>query len=148
MLKTSVDDFYMRQAYRLAEQAFEEDEIPVGAVVVLGSQIIGKGYNQTVRLNDPTAHAEMLAITAACEHLGSRYLQECTLYVTLEPCVMCAGASYWAMLGRAVFGASDQKNGFERFGKSLFHPKTQFTTGCLANECADLMTRFFAKKRI
>lgn len=141
------DIFFMQEALRLAQQASEQGEIPVGAVVVYSDKIVGRGYNQTIALSDPTAHAEMIAITAATNTIGSRYLNECTLYVTLEPCVMCAGACYWAMLKRVVYGASDEKNGCGKVGKSLFHPKTQLTTGIMMEEASDLLKFFFKKLR-
>lgn len=127
----------------MAQVAYEEGEIPVGAIVVIGERIIGKGYNQTERLKDVTAHAEMLAITAASEYLGGKYLQDCTLYVTLEPCVMCAGALYWAQMKRVVFGAMDEKRGFSKLGKNVLHPKTQLKTGILAGESQALLLKFF-----
>lgn len=142
------DIFFMQEALRLAQQASEQGEIPVGAVVVYADKIVGRGYNQTIALNDPTAHAEMIAITAATNTIGSRYLNECTLYVTLEPCVMCAGACYWAMPKRVVYGASDEKNGCGKVGKSLFHPKTQLTTGIMMAEASDLLKTFFKKLRV
>lgn len=141
------DDYYMRTALRQAERAFEEDEVPIGAVVVCEGQIIGKGYNQTERLQDPTAHAEMLAITAACSYLGSKYLPDCVLYVTVEPCVMCAGALRWAQLSRVVVGAPEPKTGFLRIQQDILHPKTLLSKGVLKEECAALMTEFFRKKR-
>ena len=137
----------MRQAFMLAERAFEEDEVPIGAVVVSNFQIIGKGYNQTERLQDPTAHAEMLAITAACDFLQSKYLRDCTLFVTGEPCVMCAGAIKWAQLSRIVYAAREEKSGFSRHQPLLIHPKTQVSQGVMEYECAELMTKFFQKKR-
>ena len=137
----------MRQALREAEQAFSSDEVPIGAVVVCRDRLIARGHNLTERLNDVTAHAEMQAITAAAEFLGGKYLHECTLYVTVEPCVMCAGASNWAHMGRIVFGAFDEKAGYRRIGQSLLHPKTKVTGGVLEPECADLMKAFFRKKR-
>lgn len=137
----------MQQALKEARKAWEEDEIPVGAIVVCNNRIIAKGYNQTERLQDVTAHAEMLAITAAAEYLGSKYLKGCTLYVTLEPCVMCAGALAWSQLDKIVFGAKDEKRGFLRYGKGLLHPKTVLIDGVLAEECAALMTHFFKRKR-
>jgi len=141
------DEHFMRQALREAEHAFSEDEVPVGAVIVCRDSIIGRGRNLTERLNDVTAHAEMQAITAAAEFLGGKYLHECTLYVTLEPCVMCAGALNWAHIGRIVFGAFDEKAGYRRVGNMLLHPKTQVTGGVLEPACADLMKAFFKKKR-
>ncbi len=137
----------MRMALREAERAFAEDEIPIGAVIVARDQVIARGYNLTERLNDVTAHAEMQAITAAAENIGGKYLHDCTLYVTVEPCVMCAGALNWAHIGRIVFGAFDEKAGYRRIGGSLLHPKTQVTGGILEPACADLMKAFFKKKR-
>lgn len=137
----------MRMALREAERAFAEDEVPVGCVIVCRDQVIARGYNLTERLNDVTAHAEMQAITAAAENLGGKYLHECTLYVTLEPCVMCAGALNWAHVGRIVFGAFDERAGYRRIGGTLLHPKTQVTGGILEPACADLMKAFFRKKR-
>jgi tRNA(adenine34) deaminase len=127
------DDFFMRQALAEAQKALAVDEIPIGAVVVLDNQVIGRGYNQTERLRDVTAHAEMLALTAAANHLGNKYLADCTLYVTIEPCVMCAGASYWAQLKAVVFGAEEPKVGFRRHGP-LLHPRTKLRGGVLAAE--------------
>lgn len=140
-------DHFMKQALLLAGQAFEEDEVPIGAVVVCRNQIIGRGYNQVEKLNDSTAHAEMLAITAACDYLGSKVLIDCTLYVTIEPCVMCAGALNWVKVPRIVYGASEPKTGYSRFGQELLHPKTEVTRGVLAEPCAELMRRFFQLKR-
>jgi tRNA(adenine34) deaminase len=141
------DEHFMRLALREAERAFAEDEIPIGAVIVCREQVIARGYNLTERLNDVTAHAEMQAITAAAENLGGKYLHECTLYVTVEPCVMCAGALNWAHMGRIVFGAFDEKAGYRRIGNTLLHPKTQVTGGILEPACSDLMKAFFKKKR-
>jgi tRNA(adenine34) deaminase len=142
------DEHYMRQALREAERAFAADEVPIGAVIVCQERIIARGHNLTERLNDVTAHAEMQAITSAAEHIGGKYLQDCTLYVTLEPCVMCAGALNWAHIGRIVFGAFDEKGGYRRIGSSLLlHPKTKVSGGILEAECADLMKAFFRKKR-
>ncbi len=148
MIKPYDDEYFMRQALREAEQAFKADEVPVGAIITCGDIIVGKAFNLTERLNDVTAHAEIQAITAAAECIGGKYLRDCTLYVTLEPCVMCAGAMSWAQLGRLVFGAFDEKAGYRRFGNRLLHPKTQVTGGILEAECADLMTAFFKKKRV
>lgn len=142
-----IDNYFMAEALRLAEIALEEGEIPVGAVVVAGERIIGKGYNQTEKLNDVTAHAEMLAITAAADHLGGKYLQDCTLYVTLEPCVMCAGALYWSQMKRVVYAASDEKRGFSRLGTKILHPKTQLVKGILAEEAQVLLLKFFKRLR-
>lgn len=143
------DEYWMREALKEAEQAFCEDEVPVGAVVVCNNRIIGRGHNQTERLTDVTAHAEMLAITAAQDNLGGRVLPECTLYVTVEPCYMCAGAIGWARLARVVWGADDAKRGFHSYygGKSPLHPKTQVTRGVLEEECSELITSFFKRKR-
>lgn len=147
MITASSDEHFMRQALKEAEQAFKADEVPVGAVIVCADRIIARAHNLTERLNDVTAHAEMQAITAAAEHLGGKYLTDCTLFVTLEPCPMCAGALHWAQLGRIVFGAFDEKAGYRRIGSKLLHPKTTAIGGILEPECADLMKAFFKKKR-
>ncbi len=141
------DEKYMREALREAFCAADEDEVPIGAVIVCRGKIIGKGHNMTERLNDPTAHAEMIAITAACEAAGGKYLNDCTLYVTIEPCPMCAGALAWSQIGRVVYGASDPKRGFSMFSPSLMHPKTEVVSGVLADECSGLVTGFFKAKR-
>ena len=138
---------YMKEAIRQAAQAEAEGEVPVGAVIVCRGRIIGKGHNMTERLNDPTAHAEMIAITAATEAMGGKYLNDCTLYVTVEPCPMCAGALAWSQIGRVVYGASDPKRGFSLFSPSLMHPKTEVVSGVLAEECGSMVTEFFRKKR-
>ena len=137
------DEHFMQQALREARQASAEGEVPVGAIIVSDKQIIARAYNQTEKLSDVTAHAEMLALTAASLFLGSKYLDDCTLYVTLEPCSMCAGALAWAQLGRLVYGAPDNKRGFMRFGKSLLHPRTKVEFGILKEECGALMRDFF-----
>jgi len=138
----------MQQALAEAQKAYEAGEIPVGAVVVCENRIIARAHNQTEQLTDVTAHAEILALTAASGHLGSKYLQECTLFVTLEPCVMCAGALAWAQLGRVVYGASDEKRGFMLFGgKNLLRPKTKLEMGIVDSECSVLLTAFFRTKR-
>jgi tRNA(adenine34) deaminase len=137
----------MRDALREAQMAGSEDEVPIGAVVVCRGRIIGKGHNMTERLNDPTAHAEMIAITAATEAMGGKYLNDCTIYVTVEPCPMCAGALAWSQIGRVVYGASDPKRGFSIFQPSLMHPKTEVISGVLADECGGLVTEFFRNKR-
>ncbi|GAC1374566.1 MAG: nucleoside deaminase [Hymenobacter sp.] len=142
----TTDDYFMLQALAEAEKALAAAEIPIGAVVVFGQQIIGRGYNQTEQLRDVTAHAEMLALTAAANHLGNKYLADCTLYVTIEPCVMCAGASYWAQLRAVVFGAAEPKVGFRRHG-NLLHPRTELRGGVHAVECGALMQAFFSLKR-
>ncbi len=137
----------MKQALLEARAAFEKDEIPVGAVVVCRNRIVARAHNQTELLTDVTAHAEMLALTAAANTLGGKYLDECTLYVTLEPCPMCAGALAWAQLGKLVYGASDEKRGFMRFGTGLLHPATQIVQGIMAEDCGELMKVFFQNKR-
>ncbi len=137
------DEKYMREALREARTAGDGDEVPIGAVVVCRGRIIARGHNMTERLHDPTAHAEMIALTAATEALGGKYLDDCTLYVTVEPCPMCAAALCWAQLGRLVWGADDPKRGFTRFQPSLLHPKTQITSGILAEESGTLMRDFF-----
>jgi tRNA(adenine34) deaminase len=143
----SPDDFFMKEAIREAKLALAEDEIPIGAIVVCKGQIIGRGHNLTERLSDVSAHAEMQALTAAANHIGGKYLPECTLYVTMEPCVMCAGASYWFQLSRIVFGAYDTKLGFGRLNQTVTHPKTVITGGIHENECAELVRGFFKSKR-
>ena len=141
------DAYYMSLALKQAERALEEEEIPVGAVVVCQGKIVAKAYNQTEMLTDVTAHAEMLAITSAAQTIGAKYLKDCTLYVTLEPCLMCAGAIYWSQLGRLVFGASEEKRGFLSLGKDVLHPKTNVTAGVLAEESALLLKEFFSMRR-
>ena len=140
-------DFYMQQALKEARKALDEDEIPVGAVIVAEGRIIGKGYNQTQRLNDVTAHAEMLAFTAASNALGSKYLKDCTLYVTLEPCPMCAGAAFWTQISTIVYGASDEKRGYNLFKPHIIHHKTEIISGGLAQESESLLKDFFKSKR-
>ena len=141
------DEYFMQQALFLAQEAFEVGEVPIGAVIVSQNRIIGKGYNQTERLMDPTAHAEMLAITAACNYLGSKYLQDCTLYVTIEPCPMCAGALRWSQISQLVFAAPEPKTGFRRHQPDILHPQTTWQDGILAQESKALMQQFFANKR-
>ncbi|MTI30955.1 nucleoside deaminase [Xanthovirga aplysinae] len=147
MLTIHSDEYYMQQAYKQALLAFESGEVPVGAVMVCNQQIIARAYNQTERLQDVTAHAEMVAITAAENAIGAKYLNECSLYVTLEPCVMCAGATYWSQLKKIVFGASDPKRGFGRLNENILHPKTQLVPGIMEVECRDLINQFFKKLR-
>jgi len=147
MLKVYDDHFFMKEALKEARKAALADEVPVGAVLVAKDRIIARAHNQTEQLTDVTAHAEILAITAACNHLGAKYLNECTLYVTLEPCVMCAGAIAWAQLGKLVYGAADEKRGFMRYGKEILHPKTQLAYGIMEEECAALLVHFFREKR-
>lgn len=137
----------MKDALREAQAAAAEDEVPIGAVITCRGRIIGKGHNMTEKLNDPTAHAEMIAITAATEAMGGKYLSDCTLYVTVEPCPMCAGALAWSQIGRVVYGASDPKRGFSQFSPSLMHPKTEVVSGVLAEECGGMVTEFFRNKR-
>lgn len=139
----------MKEALRQAQLAYDVGEVPIGAVVTWGTKIISRGYNQTEQLNDSTAHAEMIALTAAFNALGSKYLPEATLYVTIEPCLMCCGALYWSKIGRVVFGGADEKNGYKRITKETwpFHPKTELVTGVMAGECIALMKQFFAAKR-
>lgn len=137
----------MGLALRQAEMALEEDEIPVGAVVVCQGKIVAKAYNQTEILTDVTAHAEMLAITSAAQTIGGKYLKDCTLYVTLEPCLMCAGALYWSQLGRLVFGAYEEKRGFQAIGNQVLHPKTEIVGGILAEASESLLKEFFSRKR-
>ncbi|MDO5443345.1 MAG: nucleoside deaminase [Bacteroidia bacterium] len=142
-----LDEKYMREALREACTARDEDEVPIGAVVVCKGRIIAKGHNMTEMLHDPTAHAEMIALTAATEAMGGKYLNDCTLYVTVEPCPMCAAALCWAQVGRIVYGASDPKRGYSLYSPSLLHPKTEVTAGTLADECSSLVTTYFQAKR-
>lgn len=141
------DTYYMKMALQEAEKAGERGEVPVGAVVVCKGRIIARAHNLTETLTDVTAHAEMQAITAAASTLGGKYLNECTLYVTVEPCVMCAGAIAWAQTGRLVFGAADEKRGYQRYAPQALHPKTEVVQGVMADECAALMKHFFAARR-
>ncbi|MEP7258033.1 MAG: nucleoside deaminase [Flavitalea sp.] len=153
------DEYYMLMALKEARKAFEAGEVPVGAIILQENKILAKGYNQVERLNDPTAHAEILALTAAFDFLGSKYLPGATIYITVEPCLMCAGALYWSKIGRIVYGASDEKNGYKKFCTCPpsvegltpvswpFHPKTELVTGLLSDECAKLMKNFFKLRR-
>ena len=143
------DEHFMKQALKEAAIAFEEGEVPIGAVVVVNNKIIARGHNMTERLNDPTAHAEMIALTSAFSQIGAKYLPEATLYVTVEPCLMCAGALYWSKVTRIVWGADDEKNGHKRITKeeNPFHQKAQITKGILKEECAQLMKDFFKQMR-
>ena len=143
----SNDEKFMRDALAQAQAALEDGEVPVGAVIVSGGRIIAKGHNMTDRLHDPTAHAEMIAITAATEAAGSRYLHDCTLYVTLEPCPMCAAALNWAQIARIVYGALDPKRGYTLFSPSLLHPRTEVSSGVLGEECGALVSDYFKSKR-
>ncbi len=147
IMEQGKDERYMRMALQEAKVAFEAGEIPVGAVVVCKDRVVARAHNLTERLGDVTAHAEMQAITAAAATLGGKYLTDCTLYVTLEPCVMCAGAIGWSQLPRLIFGAGDDKRGYRRFAPDALHPKTEVESGVLADECAALMKDFFSKRR-
>ena len=141
------NNYFMKEALKEAQKAFVKDEVPVGAVIVCENQIIARAHNYTETLNDVTAHAEMQAFTAAADYLGGKYLNECTLYVTLEPCVMCGGASYWAQLKKIVFGAADEKRGFSILSKNILHPKTEVKSGLMKEECSKLLTDFFQSRR-
>ncbi|MBQ5729464.1 MAG: nucleoside deaminase [Bacteroidaceae bacterium] len=141
------DEYFMKQALQEAQLAFEEDEVPVGCIITCRDKVIARTHNLTETLHDVTAHAEIQAITAAAEALGGKYLDTCTLYVTVEPCIMCAGAIGWSQMGRVVYGARDEKRGFENFAPKAFHPKTEVVSGVLENECAELMKNFFKSKR-
>ncbi len=141
------DEIFMRQALAEAEKALSKEEVPIGAVVVSGGMVIGRGHNLVESLGDATAHAEMQALTAASAALGGKYLGDCTLYVTVEPCVMCAGACAWSQVGRIVWGADDPKRGFMRLGRKVLHPRTEIVTGVLQRECSELVARFFKKLR-
>jgi tRNA(adenine34) deaminase len=143
------DEHFMKQAYKEAIKAFESGEVPVGAVVVMNGQIIARGHNQVEKLNDPTAHGEIIALTSAFNFLGSKYLPDATIYITVEPCLMCAGALYWSKISRIVWGADDEKNGHKRITEPNwpFHPKTEVVKGIMKEECASLMKEFFKSKR-
>ncbi len=147
MISPYNDEYFMRQALMEAQKAFELDEVPVGAVIVANNQIIARTHNYTERLNDVTARAEIQAITAASEFIGGKYLKGCTLYVTLEPCVMCAGALYWSQIDKVVFGTRDEKRGAGKMPERIYHPKTLVTNGILEKECAELLVSFFESKR-
>jgi tRNA(adenine34) deaminase len=147
MLEPFSDEYFMKQALNEAQKAFDMGEIPVGAVVVCQNRIVARAHNLTETLNDVTAHAEMQAITAAANMLGGKYLNECTLYVTLEPCIMCAGALGWSQIGRIVYGATDEKRGFQKFARKALHPKTELLGGMMEAECSALIKDFFQSKR-
>jgi tRNA(adenine34) deaminase len=147
MLTVFSDESFMREALKEAHIAMVENEVPIGAVIVCENRIIARAHNLTERLNDVTAHAEMQAFTSAAHFLGGKYLPDCTLYVTVEPCPMCAGASFWTQIGRVVYGARDEKRGYSLLGAPVLHPRTQVTTGVLESDCANLMREFFRKKR-
>ena len=146
MIQPFDDEYFMKRALQEAQMAFDKGEVPVGAVIVLKNQIIARAHNLTETLNDVTAHAEMQAFTAAADFLGGKYLKDCILYVTLEPCQMCAGASYWTQIGKIVYGASERQRGFVNMGTQL-HPKTKVVSGVLSEECSKLLKRFFIQKR-
>ena len=141
------DEYFMREALKEANKAYDNDEVPVGAVIVCENQIIARAHNFTERLNDVTAHAEMQVFTSASDFLGGKYLDECDLYVTLEPCVMCSGASYWTRLRKVVYGAPDTKRGFSIIKENIFHPKTEILGGILEKECSEILSQFFVDKR-
>lgn len=141
------DEYFMKEALKEANKALDANEIPIGAVIVSNNKIIARGHNLTETLNDPTAHAEMQAFTAATEYLGAKYLNECTLYVTLEPCTMCAGAAYWSQIGKIVIGAADEKRGYQKLKVNILHPKTEVISNVLENECSTLIKDFFKSKR-
>lgn len=143
------DEYYMMLALKEARKAFDDGEVPVGAIIIMNERVIARGYNQTERLNDPTAHAEIIALTSAFNHLGSKYLPDATIYITVEPCLMCAGALYWSKIRRIVYGAEDEKNGYRKTTGSNwpFHPKTELVHGILKDECGELMKTFFRNKR-
>jgi tRNA(adenine34) deaminase len=141
------DEFFMKEALKEAKKAFEKDEIPVGAVIVCNNKVIARAHNLTEQLNDVTAHAEMQAYTSAANYMGGKYLNDCTLYVTLEPCCMCAGAAYWTQIGTIVFGAKDLKRGYTLISKKILHPKTSIKTGVMEHECSRLISDFFVQKR-
>lgn len=147
MIKVFDDEYFMRQALREAEIALDEGEVPVGAVVVCDNRIVARAHNQTERLNDSTAHAEMIALTAAANHIGNKYLSDCTLYVSLEPCVMCIGATYWSQVKEIVYGASDEKRGFSYKSAELKHPKTIIRKGVMKDESEALLSEFFNRIR-
>ncbi|RLD61950.1 MAG: nucleoside deaminase [Bacteroidetes bacterium] len=147
VLSVFTDEYFMKEALKEAQKAFDADEVPVGAVIVCKDQIIARAHNLSERLIDATAHAEMQAFTSASNYLGAKFLEECTLYVTIEPCVMCAGASYWTRIGKIVFGAHDPKKGFSIINPNMLHPKTKLESGLLEKECSGLMTNYFKMKR-
>jgi len=141
------DEYFMKQALAEAQKALAKNEVPIGAVIVCNGQIIARGHNLTEQLTDATAHAEMQAITSASSYIGGKYLKDCTLYVTLEPCVMCAGALGWAQIGKIVYGAKDEKRGYSFFAPNALHPKTEVVSGIMENECGEIVREFFRKKR-
>jgi tRNA(adenine34) deaminase len=142
------DEYFMNEALKEAQRAFARDEVPVGAVIVAGNTLLARAHNLSETLRDMTAHAEMQAFTAAADNLGGKYLQECTLYVTVEPCVMCAGAAFWTQIGKIVYGTADAKRGYSLVKENLLHPKTEVVSGVLEKECKKLMKEFFKRKRL
>jgi tRNA(adenine34) deaminase len=147
ILTVQSDEYFMKEALKEAHKAYDLDEVPVGAVIVSNLRIIARGHNLTEQLNDATAHAEMQAFTAAANFLGGKFLEECTLYVTIEPCPMCAGAAYWTRIGKIVYGAKDEKRGYSKLKGKLLHPKTEVISGVMEKECSELMTDYFKRKR-
>jgi tRNA(adenine34) deaminase len=147
ILTVQSDEYFMKEALKEARKALELDEVPIGAVVVSNLRIIARGHNLTEQLNDVTAHAEMQAFTAAANFLGGKFLEECTLYVTIEPCAMCAGAAYWTRIGKIVYGAKDEKKGYSKLRGKILHPKTEVVSGIMEKECGELMTNYFKQKR-
>lgn len=147
MIKAPTDEYFMKEALKEAQKAFDADEVPIGAVIVCNNNIIARAHNFTEHLNDVTAHAEMQAFTSAANHIGGKYLSECTLYVTLEPCVMCAGASYWTQIDKIIFGAKDEKRGYSKFAENILHPSCKISGGVLQKECAEILKKFFIEKR-
>ena len=141
------DNYFMKEALKEAQKALEKDEVPVGCIIACENQIIARAHNFSQRLNDATAHAEMQAFTSASDYLGGKYLNECTLYVTLEPCIMCAGASYWTQLKKVVYGAKDIKRGYSQLSEKILHPKTEVISGIMDAECSKLLSNFFERKR-
>lgn len=141
------DEYYMKEALKQARISYDQNEIPVGCIVVCNNRIVAKAYNQIEKLNDSTAHAEMIALTSAFNYLGSKYLTDCVIYVTLEPCAMCAGAMYWAQVGKMVYGASDPQKGYTLIGKNILHPKTEIISNILPKECKQIIDKFFNKIR-
>ncbi len=147
MLSVFSDEYFMKEAFKEAQKAFEKDEVPIGAVIVCRNKIIARAHNLTEQLNDTTAHAEMQAITAATNYLGAKYLNDCIIYITLEPCVMCAGALYWSQIGKIVFAAKDEKKGYSFVSQRILHPKTEVISGILEKESSEIIKEFFKKKR-
>lgn len=141
------DEYFMNEAFKEAQKAFDLDEVPIGAIIVYNDRIIARGHNLSETLNDTTAHAEMQAFTSATNYIGGKYLKQCTLYVTLEPCVMCAGASFWTQIGKIVYGARDEKRGYSTFDPKIIHPKTVVLAGVLEDKCGELLKTFFQRKR-